>query len=72
MIHSEKEYKVVDETVKALQKEMKDFRERQSIKHRQEAKERHRDCKGHEFEYTNAKWQPVNQRRCIHCGYTTS
>lgn len=23
----------------------------------------------HEYSYTNAKWQSVNQRRCIHCGH---
>lgn len=51
-----------------FQKIVDDYNKQEADLWRKKRKEIEDACPEHEYRYTNAKWQSVNQRECINCG----
>ena len=50
------------------QKIIDDYKNQEAEIWRKKRQEVEDNCTGHEYEYTNAKWQSQSQRQCINCG----
>ena len=58
------------EKLKKYQEIITEYHKQQDEEYKRKQEEREAACSGHEYEYTNSKWQSVNQQRCMNCGKT--
>ena len=70
---SELEYEDAKRNVTKYQEIINEYLVQEKIKCDTMRNLKEKECEqsgGHEYRYTNIKWQPQSQKRCIHCGKT--